>query len=230
MRRIGIQEDGPTVVAIDDANEARVCTPKVDLSPGAVGSRGWQRYVDNVHSCDGAFHGIFVRATADRVASLIASKWTARYEMWWQDIGEKAMFIDDHHSGQSMLPDTALVIELRSWPWTIVTGTVNAEASGGFCDGVGVIARHFHSQLRTDVVAVSNNGSLELSSSSNEVFVKTPQDDWGVTSEWLEERGLFIPPFFVDSPGGFLRIRFVGIPREEIVRIDLFRNLDPVAP
>ncbi len=229
MRVIGIQESGPAVLQIDNEAESRVCKDHIDLRPGiAVGMRGWERYIGGIAQSYFDFHGIFIKAPVRSIAHTIVEKWPDGV-MWWKNIANRPFFLRDHNSGMPMLPDTAFIFELRSWPWTIITGTMNGEANGGFDKRVGDIARYLQGSLNTDVIAVSNSGSLELCGDSEKyVFFKEDNDGEaeGVLTEWMEARGLFVPPFYIDTVDGFLRMRIVGIPRKEIGRIDLMRNLN----
>lgn len=225
--RIGTKTNGPIVLQEEgEQGNRRVRHPTI--SGRTLGCENWEQFVGKNSGCGPDFHGIFVRSDASSVSKTTVSRWPDG-TMFWPDISNSAFYIGDHNSGQSLVPDTLLVVQLRSWPWTVVTGTVNPEARGGFRPEVGVLARHLQKTLRTDVIAVSNSGTLRLVNNQPEEFVRFRQDscgdEQGVSSEWLQECGVFVPPLLVDSVDGWLRIRIAAIPRVEIVRIDFIRNL-----
>ncbi len=227
MMRLGIQEKGPVVLQPEQAKRDR--TKESDgVSRQIVGLESWTRFVGKNTSAGYDFHGIFVRATASSVYESIVAKWP-KGTLHWPDIANSAFFVGDHNSGQSMVPHTLLIIQLRTYPWTIITGTVNYEARRGFDPDVGILARYLKNELAADVIAVSNSGTLELVGSHPERYVGFREDDCGeaegVTNQWLTVRGLMVPPFVIDTVDGWLRLRIEGISREEIVRIDFIRNL-----
>lgn len=231
MREPGFRDDGPNVLQIDQGSEAKKCKGHSELRPGlAVGLDAWERYLMRLVDYGFDFHGIFAKAPADEIAGVIARNWPDA--TWWLDVACRSLYWPYYRYGGTNLPDMALILKLRSWPWTIVTGAENYEAQGRFDKRIAAMAEVIHDVLGTDVVAVSNTCTLELVQGQPEApqLYHEHWKDEGGEGQWLAERGIFVPPFFVDDVDGFIRMRLAGLPREEVVRVDIFRNLNVEQP
>ncbi len=119
-----------------------------------------------------------------------------------------------------------VLFRLAGEEWTIVVGLLHPYPyDSGFPSDLYQFASEIHQSTGFDVMSASGRGSLELGFGRAENFTEYHYtwDDEGASTEWFEERGLFMPAYHckMDSEGHF-QFWLAEVSINEVERIDLF--------